>query len=274
MNANKLLTSTAVAAMLGLGMAVMPAATGGGEAAAANAAANAIDSNALISQSIVNASGETIGEIESVVIDKDGTIRHVVAGVRGFLGLGEKHVALMWDDLTITENGQRVVVNVTKEQLEALPEHKFPESAKPGSVYSYDDDIRTNPYLSDGGIAQAPAQSTDSTTAAADSTTTAPESAIEPAAGMPVLQATEVIGAEVQNPDGTSIGEVSEMILKSDGSIDGVVVDVGGFLGIDEHPVLLGWSDLRFAGNADDLVVTTALSKDELTALPAYKTSM
>jgi len=177
---------------------------------------------------------------------------------------------LKWDELTITENGQRVVANVTKEQLEALPDHKFPESAKPGTVYSYDDDVRTNPYLSDGGIADAPAQSADSTTATSGAT----EAAIEPAAGMPGLRATEVIGADVKNPDGTSIGEISEVILKSDGSINGVIVDVGGFLGIGEHPVLLAWNDLRFTANGNDVAATTSLNKDQLNALPAYKTAM
>jgi sporulation protein YlmC with PRC-barrel domain len=269
MNVNKLLTSTATAALIGFGIAVMPAAMGGADVVA-DTAANAIDSNALIGQNIVNANGDTIGEVEGVVIDKDGTIRHVIAGVGGFLGLGEKHVALKWDELAITENGQRVVANVTKEQLEALPDHKFPESAKPGTVYSYDDDVRTNPYLSDGGIADAPAQSADSTTATSGAT----EAAIEPAAGMPGLRATEVIGATVKNPDGESIGEISEMIVETDGSINGVVVDVGGFLGVGEHPVLLGWEDLRITGPADDLSASTSLNKEQLNALPPYKDPM
>lgn len=274
MNLNKLLTSTATAALIGFGMAVMPAAMGGDGAIADTTAATAIDSNALIGQNIVNANGDTIGEIESVVIDKDGTIRHVIAGVGGFLGLGEKHVSLKWDELTITENGERVVANVTKEQLEALPEHKFPESVKPGTVYSYDDDIRTNPYLSDGGIADAPAQSAETPAVAPDATSEAPESAIEPAAGIPGLRASEVIGANVKNPDGTSIGEISEVILKSNGSIDGVVVDVGGFLGVGEHPVLLAWDALRFTAESNDVVATTSLNKEALNALPAFKTTM
>ena len=266
MKVSKLLGSTAVAALLSLGVSATPIMT---VADAAFAATAAIDSNTLIGQNIVNANGDTIGEIENVVIDKDGAVKYVIAGVGGFLGVGEKHVALKWDDLTITENGEHVVANATKEQLEALPEHKVPESAKPGDVYSYDEDIKSNPYLSDGGIAAAPG--TDTASQTADTTGTA-ESAVEPGAGVPMLQASDVIGANVTNPDGTSIGEISEMILKSNGSIDGVVVDVGGFLGVGAHPVLLGWNDLHFSGKADDPTVTTSLSKDQLTALPAYKT--
>jgi len=82
------------------------------------------------------------------------------------------------------------------------------------------------------------------------------------------------MGTEVKNPDGTSIGEISEVILKTDGSINGLVVDVGGFLGIGEHPVLLSWDDLRFTSEANDLSAITSLNKDQLTALPEYKTAM
>jgi sporulation protein YlmC with PRC-barrel domain len=267
MTINKLLNTTAVAVLLSLGVSAAPMVL---DAHAAYAAASdEIDSDKLIGRNIVNAAGDTVGEIENVVIDKDGAVKYVIAGVGGFLGVGEKHVALKWDALTITENGEHVVANVTKEQLEALPEHKVPETAKPGSVYSYDDDIKTNPYMSDDGIAAAP--STDAASQSADATG-ATEAAVEPAAGAPMLQASDVIGANVTNPDGTSIGEVSEMVVKSDGSIEGVVIDVGGFLGVGEHPVLLGWNDLHFSGKADDPTVTTSLSKEQLTALPAYKT--
>jgi sporulation protein YlmC with PRC-barrel domain len=269
MTTNKLLNTTAVAVLLSLGVSAAPMVVGAHAANAATAASDAIDANELIGQSIVNANGDTVGEIENVVIDKDGAVKYVIAGVGGFLGVGEKHVAIQWDALTITENGEHVVANVTKEQLEALPEHKVPETVKPDTVYSYDDDIKSNPYLSDGGIAAAP--STDTSSQSADTTGTT-ESAVEPAAGMPMLQASDVIGANVKNPDGTSIGEVSEMIVKSDGSIEGVVVDVGGFLGVGAHPVLLGWPDLHFSGKVDDPTVTTSLSKEQLTALPAYKT--
>jgi sporulation protein YlmC with PRC-barrel domain len=272
---NKHLSTTAIAAVLGLGLLAVPISFAPHDAAAAAADAAAVDSQKLIGQSIVNASGDTVGEVESVVIDGAGNVKYVIAGVGGFLGLGEKHVALLWDELTITANGNRVTANVTKEQLEALPEHKFPASAKPGMVYSYDDDVAVNPYIAER-TPPAPAASTTepaaNSTAAAAPETTPPEAAIEPAAGIPGMRASEILGASVNAPDGTNIGEISEVIVQSNGSINGVVVDVGGFLGLGEKPVLLGWSDLSFAGNADDVVVSTALSKEQLNSMPTYKT--
>jgi sporulation protein YlmC with PRC-barrel domain len=285
---NKHLSTTAIAAVLGIGLLTAPISFAPHNAAAATAETAAVDAQKLIGQTIENGNGDNVGEVESVVIDGDGNVKYVIAGVGGFLGLGEKHVALHWDELTISENGDKVMANVTKEQLEALPEHKFPETGKPGMVYSYDDDVAVNPYIAErtppaDSTAAAPeaapetppaatTESTANTTTAAAPETTPPEAAIEPAAGIPGMRASEIIGAKVNSADGASIGEISEVIVQSNGSINGVVVDVGGFLGMGEKPVLLGWKDLSFAGNADDVVVSTALSKEQLNSMPAYKT--
>lgn len=217
-------------------------------------AAAAVDSKALIDKDIVNADGDKVGTVESVVIDKAGNVKYVIAGVGGFLGIGEKRVALKWDDLKITAPGDRVTARVTKDQLQALPDYKQPENASTDRVYGYDDAVRTNQYLTEGGIA-------DSNTTDIDNDTTVT------AAG---LRASDVVGAKVENPNGDNIGEISEVILKQDGSVNGVVVDVGGFLGVGERPVLLNWKDLQFTGVTGDLAVTTTLNKDQLTAFPKY----
>ena len=272
---SKYLSTTAIAAVLGIGLLAAPISFVPRDAAAATAATAAVDAQKLIGQTIENGNGDNVGEVESVVIDGDGNVKYVIAGVGGFLGLGEKHVALHWDELTISENGDKVMANVTKEQLEALPEHKFPETGKPGMVYSYDDDVAVNPYIAErtppAPAASVAEQTADATTAATPEVAPA-EAAIEPAAGMPGMRASEIIGAKVNSADGTNIGEISEVIVQSNGSIDGVIVDVGGFLGMGEKPVLLGWNDLSFGGNANDVVVSTALSKEQLNSLPAYKT--
>jgi sporulation protein YlmC with PRC-barrel domain len=43
---------------------------------------------------IYNNNDENVGEINEVMVDKDGSIKAVVIGVGGFLGIGEKNVAL------------------------------------------------------------------------------------------------------------------------------------------------------------------------------------
>ena len=69
--------------------------------------------------------GDNIGEVNDVVIGPDGKVEAIVVGVGGFLGIGEKNVALKFDALKWQQDGtgdQWIVVDATKESLEALPD--------------------------------------------------------------------------------------------------------------------------------------------------------
>lgn len=70
---------------------------------------------------------EDIGEIDELLLTDDGKIDRAVIDVGGFLGLGEKAVALTMDELTIMrgEDGGdfRVYVDSTEEALEEQPEY-------------------------------------------------------------------------------------------------------------------------------------------------------
>ncbi|MBM2575271.1 PRC-barrel domain-containing protein [Jannaschia sp. Os4] len=48
------------------------------------------------------------------------------------------------------------------------------------------------------------------------------------------------------------IGEIGDMIIGVDGSLEAVIVDVGGFLGLGEKEVALNWSALRGVREDDD----------------------
>src|SRR5690554_5882361 len=97
--------------------------------------AQSLDAQSLIGRDVVNAEGDRIGEVDNVVVDSEGQIRHVMVGVGGFLGIGEKSVALGWDELVLTADGGSIAVPYTREQLTALPDHVYPEAAEPGTVY-------------------------------------------------------------------------------------------------------------------------------------------
>src|SRR5262249_48741716 len=139
-------------------------------ATVAAAATGSVDSQTLIGKDIVNPNGETVGKVESVIIDQKGNVKYVIAGVGGFLGLGKKDVAFKWDDLSIAGQGERVSASVTKEQLEGLPEYKQPENVQAGTVYSYDEAVRQNQYMAEGGQAD---MNTDAAADTAAATSTA-----------------------------------------------------------------------------------------------------
>ena len=77
----------------------------------------------LWDKSVYNAAGKSIGELKDVLIDKDGKVTALVIGVGGFLGLGEKNVAVDYDYLQknggITPN--RITLGMSEEDLRNAP---------------------------------------------------------------------------------------------------------------------------------------------------------
>lgn len=71
---------------------------------------------------------ETVGEIGALVLGDSGKIEHIVINVGGFLGMGEKPVAVTFEELRILKNIEgddfRLYIDSTKETLEAQPEYE------------------------------------------------------------------------------------------------------------------------------------------------------
>ena len=72
---------------------------------------------------------DDIGEIGDVVISVDGKLQAVILDVGGFLGIGEREVAVPFDRLTILRRPDalddlRIYIDSTEERLEALPEYE------------------------------------------------------------------------------------------------------------------------------------------------------
>ena len=81
----------------------------------------------FLGESVYNGTGDnfqTIGDVNDIVIDAKGQVKSIVIGVGGFLGLGEKNVAIDFPKLSWMEaNGDRwLLTDASKEQLEAMAE--------------------------------------------------------------------------------------------------------------------------------------------------------
>jgi sporulation protein YlmC with PRC-barrel domain len=88
----------------------------------------ALASNFIGSEVLNIQNNEEIGEIEDLIIDQGKTIRGVVLSVGGFLGLGERRVAVEPNSLIIRREGSgsmQVVSNTTKDELNKAPEFKY-----------------------------------------------------------------------------------------------------------------------------------------------------
>ena len=87
----------------------------------------------LIGQPVYSSAGddaEEIGSISDLVFDENGQITAVIIGVGGFLGIGEKAVAVDFQSLEFTlaaDNTERWVLPTTAEALTAAPDFVWEE---------------------------------------------------------------------------------------------------------------------------------------------------
>ena len=82
----------------------------------------------LLEMDVYNLQNEEVGEIEDLIVDNGKTIRAVIVSVGGFLGIGERRVAIDPAAIAITrtEGGEmRAVVNSTRDDLKNAPEFRF-----------------------------------------------------------------------------------------------------------------------------------------------------
>jgi len=87
---------------------------------------NKISANDVINTTVYDPDNRNIGEVHDVLMTKDGKIDAVVLDVGGFLGIGEKPVALAFEDLEFrraTNNKLYVYVKFTQQQLEQAPKY-------------------------------------------------------------------------------------------------------------------------------------------------------
>jgi hypothetical protein len=86
---------------------------------------NQMLASAWIGQTVYNSADENLGTINDIVFDKDGGMTGVVIGVGGFLGLGQKNIAVSIDSVnasTDADGNVKLTLDVTKEELDAAPQ--------------------------------------------------------------------------------------------------------------------------------------------------------
>ncbi len=248
----------------------------------------------MIGENVYNGTGddaEHIGDVNDIVIGADGNIQAVVVGVGGFLGIGEKNVAVDFAQLDWADrDGDRwLVAPMTKEQLEQ-------QTAFDRSAYEPQQPVAANePAASTtttgtapaaDTTAQAPADTTapaaetaqtntDAPAASTDGADTTTTAAIDKSTlkEMPAdqIRAEEMVGTTVYGANDENVGEIGDVVLAGDGKVDAYIVDVGGFLGMGEKEVAIGSDKLSFMTDANgNKYLYTTFTKEQLDAAPAY----
>jgi sporulation protein YlmC with PRC-barrel domain len=78
-------------------------------------------------QNVYDPSDMKIGEISDVLLNKEGKVNAFMIGVGGFLGVGEKDVAVPFDAIHATEKEGKwyLTMRATKDALKNAPGYKF-----------------------------------------------------------------------------------------------------------------------------------------------------
>lgn len=288
----KLLLTTTIAAGLAGPALAQDAAQSPFQAApvgASVAASEMIGARIFASEGVVDAEGyagrqegwEDIGEVNDIILSRDGTVDAVLVDIGGFLGIGERQVAVDMSTLRIVQDDATdaddwfLVMQADRATLEGAPEWTMPNAA--GQIAgAAADDALTDPAVADDAAQTDVA--TDGTTAgtmAADGTVAMPGAMKLPEGYVEIdreaLTAETLIGANVHGANDASIAEVSDLVLTADGQVTDVVLDVGGFLGIGARTVAIPMDRLTVAQReGGEVRLWVNMSQEELAALPEY----
>ncbi len=85
-------------------------------------------STKLVGTNVYNSAGESIGEVNDIIMDANGSTKAVIVSVGGFLGMGTRYVAVPFSSLKVAREPSgtiKLTMESTKETLKAMPEFTF-----------------------------------------------------------------------------------------------------------------------------------------------------
>jgi sporulation protein YlmC with PRC-barrel domain len=109
-----------------------PPPAGGAAQVLAAIPANSVTITHWYKQNVYDPKDAKIGEIMDVLVDKEGKAHALIIGVGGFLGMGEKDVAVPFNAVQVTtkdNNKWYLVMNATKDGLKSAKGFKYDRNA-------------------------------------------------------------------------------------------------------------------------------------------------
>ena len=197
-----------------------------------------------------------IGEVNDVILSRDGSVDAVLVDIGGFLGVGERQVAVGMEAIRFVGDAATpddaadffLVMSATQTDLEAAPDYLLGDAAMSQDAMvdpAVTDTQMRDPVMRDGYMV----------------------------ADAGYLTSENLTGASVYDANDTEIGNVSTLILTADGQVSQAIIDVGGFLGMGEKPVALDLADIDILRNeaGDEVRVYLTQTKEQLEAMPAFE---
>jgi len=247
---------------------------------------------------------DDIGEINDIILTREGAVDAVLVDIGGFLGMGERQAAVSMGSLRFVADSATadnaddwfLVLNANRATLETAPEWQMSDSTMGGATNGTVMQDQTATDTTGTGTATTGTATTgtamtgtgtDGTTMATDGAsstttdgmvtadgTTASDMVREgySAVGTTELTSEMLTGATAYDANDQNVGEIADLILAEDGKISAAVIDVGGFLGMGAKPVEVKLEELDILRQDDgsDVRVYISLTKEQMEEMPSY----
>ncbi|MCJ2044577.1 PRC-barrel domain-containing protein [Methylobacterium sp. J-078] len=84
------------------------------------------DYDGVLGKAVRSSTGEDMGRIIDIILDKDGRPRAAIIDFGGFLGVGSRKIAVDWRAMRFTSDGKpsRLVLQLSRNQVRVSPEYK------------------------------------------------------------------------------------------------------------------------------------------------------
>jgi len=185
---------------------------------------------------------------------ESGRVVLAILSVGGFLGLGDRLVAVPPSSLTVYEN-KTIRLDADKAKLKDAPEFdmgKWQESSQTSRAYLVYRYYNTTPYFVESPQSDRAVSPRSATTIGFTE------------------KASKIIGMKVKNNQDETVGKVDNLLVDLPaGRVVQVIVSAGGFLGIGNElsPIPPG----AFRYNTERDVLLLDVNKDALTKAPRFK---
>jgi len=208
---------------------------------------------------------EVIGQINEIILSGDGEMRALVIGVGGFLGMGERDVAVTMDQVRFAVDAEdpsqmHIVLATAADRLQGSPAYDR-RAARPVEA------LRTE--------AAGASRPTATASPAERTAFTAPQMQREGYNRVVVtdVSAEMLTGLTVYGVNDNSIGEIEDLIIDEAGAITDVIIDFGGFLGFGTSQVSVGFEEITILSRATggDVRVYVDATKEQIQARPQYR---
>jgi sporulation protein YlmC with PRC-barrel domain len=78
----------------------------------------------ILDKSVLNEQNEKVGEVVDIIVAPDKSISYAILSVGGFLGMGERYVAIPFNQFK-ADGGNLVLRGATKDTLKAIPTFEY-----------------------------------------------------------------------------------------------------------------------------------------------------